>query len=165
MQESLCNLKDLDITSLCRLNNEHAVETSFLTEIELSRLIGMSFYARGFVGDMGNAVAALLIALDSTAPYVNPNFQFFRERHSRFVYIDRLITAGHARRRRLARRLYEDLFEQTKQAGHSVIGCEVNLDPPNPGSDAFHASLGFAEVGRATLANGKTVRYLEMALA
>jgi predicted GNAT superfamily acetyltransferase len=33
--------------------------------------------------------------------------------------------------------------------------------PPNPASDAFHAALGFAEVGSARLFDGmKTVRYL-----
>ena len=30
--------------------------------------------------------------------------------------------------------------------------------------DAFHAALGFAQVGSATLENGKTVRYLEKRL-
>jgi predicted GNAT superfamily acetyltransferase len=38
------------------------------------------------------------------------------------------------------------------------------LDPPNPVSDAFHRALGFTEIGRAALANGKTVRYLEREL-
>jgi hypothetical protein len=42
-----------------------------------------------------------------------------------------------------------------------MIGCEVNSDPPNPASDAFHERLGFAEVGRAALPGGtKLVRYL-----
>jgi predicted GNAT superfamily acetyltransferase len=46
------------------------------------------------------------------------------------------------------------------------IVCEVNLDPPNPASDAFHAALGFAEVGTAVIDNGdKTVRYLSRRLA
>jgi uncharacterized protein len=44
------------------------------------------------------------------------------------------------------------------------VGCEINLLPPNPASDAFHARMGFVEVGAAQLANGKTVRYLERAL-
>jgi hypothetical protein len=39
--------------------------------------------------------------------------------------------------------------------------CEVNSNPPNPASDALHASLGFREVGQATIHQGsKTVRYL-----
>lgn len=43
---------------------------------------------------------------------------------------------------------------------HPVVCCDVNLDPPNPASDSFHAGFGFAEVGRARLASGKQVRYL-----
>jgi predicted GNAT superfamily acetyltransferase len=42
---------------------------------------------------------------------------------------------------------------------------EAPRSPPNPGSDAFHAALGFREVGRAFLADrGKAVRYLELSL-
>ncbi len=41
------------------------------------------------------------------------------------------------------------------------MGCEVNLEPPNPVSDAFHEALGFTEVGRAAIHDGKKlVRYL-----
>lgn len=60
-----------------------------------------------------------------------------------------------------ARRLYADLLEHAKAAGHPFIVCEVNSDPPNPASDRLHASLGFVEVGQAALHGGeKTVRYL-----
>jgi predicted GNAT superfamily acetyltransferase len=42
----------------------------------------------------------------------------------------------------------------------------VNTEPPNPASDAFHARLGFVEVGRAVLPGGaKAVRYLRRALS
>ena len=34
----------------------------------------------------------------------------------------------------------------TEEAGHDRVVCEVNLDPPNPGSDAFHERLGFRVV-------------------
>ena len=43
--------------------------------------------------------------------------------------------------------------------------CEVNCDPPNPVSDAFHAALGFREIGRARIVErSKTVRYLILPL-
>ena len=62
-------------------------------------------------------------------------------------------------------RLYRELFDRARAAGHDRIVCEVNLDPPNPGSDAFHAKMGFAEVGRAELEpGGKLVRYYEKLL-
>jgi predicted GNAT superfamily acetyltransferase len=42
----------------------------------------------------------------------------------------------------------------------------VNSAPPNPESDAFHAALGFTEVGAGSPdGGGKRVRYLARALA
>ena len=65
------------------------------------------------------------------------------------------------RKRGLARQLYEDLFRRAAAAGHGLVVCEVNSEPPNPASDAFHAAFGFAEVGHAAIQGGaKTVRYL-----
>jgi predicted GNAT superfamily acetyltransferase len=50
---------------------------------------------------------------------------------------------------------------RAKELGHDCIVCEVNLQPPNPGSDRFHSAQGFREIGRATIDSGtKTVRYL-----
>ena len=112
----------------------------------------------------GSQLGAFLIALDEQADYANANFAFFRARRKRFVYIDRVITAKHAMRQGLASKLYEDLFLRATAAAQSVVGCEVNLLPPNPASDAFHPRMGFVEVGTAQLPNGKTVRYLERTL-
>jgi predicted GNAT superfamily acetyltransferase len=85
---------------------------------------------------------------------------WFRERYGRFVYVDRVVVAPAARGRGHARRLYDELFERAASAGHEVICCEVNRDPPNPASDGFHATLGFVEVGSAAIHHGqKTVRY------
>jgi predicted GNAT superfamily acetyltransferase len=79
--------------------------------------------------------------------------------------VDRIVVASTARGRGCARRLYHDLFEQAVRTGHERIVCEVNARPPNPESDAFHAALGFIEVGNASIHNdSKTVRYLSRAL-
>jgi hypothetical protein len=57
------------------------------------------------------------------------------------------------------------VFSQASNAGHDRIVCEVNLHPPNLASDAFHAALGFVEVGKAVIEGGeKTVRYLSRTL-
>jgi predicted GNAT superfamily acetyltransferase len=106
-------------------------------------------------------VDAFLLAFDQDADYASPNFRWFKARHQYFVYIDRIVVAAHARGRGLARLLYADLFDHARAAGHDRIGCEVNLGPPNPASDGFHAALGFREVGCANLpGSGKIVRYL-----
>ncbi len=138
------------------LNNAHAVETSLLDEKRLKSMLAEAFLATR-IGD----VDAFLIVFDKRARYDSPNFTWFQERYPDFVYVDRIITSANARGKGYARTLYEDLFEKAALRGHKRVVCEVNLDPPNPGSDAFHAALGFVEVGRQLLpGSGKTVRYL-----
>ena len=103
---------------------------------------------------------AFIIGFDQEADYHSPNFQWFRQRYPRFVYVDRVAVAASARGRGLARALYDDFFARAAAAGHTIVACEVNSDPPNPGSDAFHAALGFSIVGEAAIYGGKrTVRY------
>lgn len=145
--------------AILALNNAHARELSWLEPERLSRLIGGAFYARRI-----GAGAAFLLAFNQDADYDSPNFLWFRERYSRFVYVDRIAVAARARGRGLARLLYEDLFRSAEAAGHRLVVCEVNVEPPNPASDAFHAALGFAPVGRgvirASVTGSKTVTYL-----
>lgn len=141
---------------LLALNNAHALELSWLEPARFAHLIGQAFLA----GRIGEA-DALLIAFDQDADYDSPHFLWFRDRHSRFVYVDRVVVAPHARGRGLARRLYEHLFDAAVSAGQDIIGCEINSEPPNPGSDAFHKALGFVVVGNGgPTAEGKTVNYL-----
>jgi hypothetical protein len=143
-------------SALLALNNEHATELSWLTPERLTHLVRQAFCARR-VGQ----IDAFLLAFDQDADYDSPNFLWFRARYERFVYVDRIVVAAAARGRGLARLLYRDLFAEAARAGHVRVVCEVNSQPPNPVSDAFHAALGFVEVGRAAIDGGaKTVRYL-----
>ncbi|CAN7676926.1 GNAT family N-acetyltransferase [Mesorhizobium amorphae] len=144
-----------DEPAILALNNEHAAELSWLEPERLSFLIGEAFYTRRI-----GALEAFIMTFDQDAQYDSPNFLWFRERYQRFVYVDRVVVAAQARGRGHARRLYEDLFDQVSRAGHTIVTCEVNAEPPNPASDAFHAALGFAEVGDAVIHGGKkAVRY------
>jgi uncharacterized protein len=146
--------------ALLALNNAHAVELSLLDPARLKIILDQAFYARR-IGE----VDAFLLALDHTARYDSPNYLWFRQRYRRFVYVDRVAVASAARGRGHARRLYADLFRVVAEAGHDTVLCEINLDPPNPASDALHTALGFADIGQATIHGGKkTVRYFERAL-
>ena len=143
-----------EAAGLLALNNAHAGELSRLSPEGMARLIGQAFLACGIGESQG-----LLVALDERADYLSPNFLWFRERFDRFVYVDRIVIATHARGRGLAQALYRALFLSARAAGHERIVCEVNADPPNPASDRFHAAMGFTAIGAAALSNGKTVRY------
>jgi predicted GNAT superfamily acetyltransferase len=146
--------------AILALNNAHAQELSWLEPERLEQLVAQSFLAWRI-----GSLDAFLLAFDQDAPYDSPNFLWFRARYPRFVYIDRIAVTPSARGRGLARLLYCDLFDAARRRGHTHIACEVNVDPPNPTSDAFHAALGFVEVGCASIHDGsKTVRYLERTL-
>ena len=143
---------------LLALNNENAAQLSPLTFAEFDRLIREAFYAAAL-----EEADALLLTLDQTANYDSPNFLWFRQRYDKFVYVDRIVTAPTARGKGYGRALYSDLFQRAKAAGHARVVCEVNFDPPNPVSDAFHTALGFFEVGRDSVSfhgGSITVRYL-----
>lgn len=146
-----------DEPAILALNQAQVTETSSLNAEQLHALLAQAFH----VGLGAGGRDAFLIALDQDAISASPNFQWFKSRYRRFVYVDRVIVAPQKRGRGLARKLYEELFATAAHAGQLLIGCEVNVDPPNPVSDAFHEALGFSEIGRGTLAGGqKIVRYL-----
>ena len=147
---------EVDRAALHALNNEHAVELSFTTPAEFDTLISRAF------ASMATADAnAFLLAFDESGDILSPNYKWFKARFPRFVYIDRVVVAPVLRRRGIADAFYGRLADRALAAGHTMLCCEVNSDPPNPASDAFHARQGFAPVGEAWLADrDKTVRYL-----
>jgi predicted GNAT superfamily acetyltransferase len=148
------------VSALLDLNNANKTELSFLDEEGFQHLLNQSYLAT-CVG----WTKAFLISLDQDADYGGVNFCWFRDRYDRFIYIDRIVVAPEARGRGIAKALYENLIDYARRDGHEQIVCEVNSEPPNPGSDAFHASFGFQAVGEATIHAGtKTVRYLCLSL-
>lgn len=150
---------DADLPALLALNNTHAVELSWQEPAAFAQLLECACFVRSIGG-----ADALLVAFDQDAAYDNANFAWQKARYPRFVYIDRVVVAAHARGRGLARMLYAELSAWALAQGHERLVCEINADPPNPGSVAFHQGLGFRPVGEAQLGNGKTVSYYERLL-
>lgn len=153
-------VRDLHVQSrreaLLHLNNANARETSLLTPARFEQLVEIAPVAL-FVPP----AAAMLLAFTHGDDYDGSHFRWFRDRMERFFYVDRVVVAAAWRRHGLARMLYHEVFRQAARRGLGRVCCEVNVEPPNPISDAFHASLGFVEVGHATIDDGaKTVRYL-----
>ncbi len=135
-----------------------------LPPADFAALAGAAFHARMIAAPDG-APAAFLIALSHETPPQGPNHAWFLGRHPRFAYVDRVVVAEAWQGRGLGRVLYDDLAAAARAAALPLLACEVNLDPPNPVSMAFHQKLGFVEAGDGTdPRNGKRVRYLVKAL-
>jgi uncharacterized protein len=128
--------------------------TSPLDAARLRALLDWASAAPAVVTD--GRLDGFLLGFGPGSAYDSPNYRWFAARLDRFAYVDRVIVAPHAQWQGLARQLY-DTFAA---AAPGPLVCEVNSEPPNPGSDAFHARLGFTELGRASLGPGKAVRYL-----
>lgn len=111
----------------------------------------------------GDAVVAFLIVLDQTADYDSPNYQWYRQRYPRFLYIDRIAVAASHRARRLGGLLYDDLFAFARERGFDVIAAEFYIVPFNEASSRFHARYGFGEVGTQWVAGGTKQVSLQIA--
>jgi hypothetical protein len=149
-------LRPEDLAWAHALNQAHAVELSSETPEAFAARVERACVALAAGNDLG-----FLLAYNQKPAEISANFDWLAERVTDFVYIDRVVIAGHARGHGLARRFYEALFGFAAGLGAARITCEVNLDPPNPASDAFHEALEFREIGQNRLETvGKTVRYL-----
>lgn len=105
--------------------------------------------------------AGFVVCFDQDAAYDSPNFLWFRDRYPRFLYVDRIAVDASRGLAGVGTALYAQVFAEALLLGYPVVCAEVNTDPPNPGSLAFHARRGFATVGEAHLPDrGKSVRYL-----
>jgi len=148
-----------DFAWVIALGNANQIETGLLDESRLTAMVETSYLCQVVDPELG-----FLMTFTLGSTYDSPNFVWFVERMTNFVYVDRIVVAARARGQGVARRLYESLFARAEAEGFERVVCEVNSDPPNPISDQFHAALGFTPVGQATLSNGKSVTYLSRTL-
>ena len=142
-----------DFPAILALN---AALVHFLSPLDRARLRLLheqAAYHR--VVEIDGGVVAFLLAFREGAAYDSPNYLWFAQRYSEFLYIDRVVVDPAQQGRAFGARLYDDLFAYARIAGVATVTCEFDLDPPNPGSQKFHARFGFREVGTQWLAGGK----------
>lgn len=92
------------------------------------------------------AFAGFVVTVASGAAFASENFAWFTERYPDFTYLDRIVVHEDARRLGLARRVYAEVEARTALTA-PLLALEVNTDPPNEASLAFHAGRGFEPVG------------------
>jgi uncharacterized protein len=140
---------------LLALNNAHAEELSYKTPDSFAELIGAAHLVLAEPQGL-----AMVVAFSPDDTYDNPNFFWFKNTYTRFLYVDRVVVSTAARGKGLARSLYAAVEGVAQQEKLERVVCEINIDPPNLASDALHQALGFAPVGQQVLVErGKSVRY------
>jgi hypothetical protein len=129
---------------------------------EVERCIARATLFR--VAEREGAVCGYLLAFGAGFAAIGDEYVWFSARHPAFLYVDQIAVARSAWRAGVGAALYADLEREARARGVPVLACEANLEPPNPRSLAFHEAVGFREVGRLRVSDGRFVALLERAL-
>lgn len=149
----LRDARPADLAAVLELNEAWVPHVGRLDEPRLAGLVARAELALVAVGEQ-DALAGFVIALGPGVDYDSPNYRWFSGRHDRFTYVDRVAVSAAQRGHGLGRRLYRAVAGHAAAVGSPVVCAEVNLEPPNPDSSAFHAAMGFVPVGTQWTSGG-----------
>jgi uncharacterized protein len=134
-----------DLDAALALNNASVPAVNELDADEIARLTSISLVS--LAAEVDGRFAGFCIVFGPGADYASRNYAWFSAHYEDFAYLDRIAVDASVRRAGVGRAFYSTLVEHL--AGTTpVLLCEVNLVPRNDVSLAFHADVGFVEVGR-----------------
>lgn len=141
---------------MLELNRASVRELSELDERRLQWLISLAHSALAV--DHEGRLAGFALAITPGGSYDSENYRWFAARYERFLYLDRIAVCAQLRRQGIATLLY-DAMEAAAEPFERMV-CEVNVEPPNPASLAFHGARGYVELGRLAHGEHKLVALL-----
>lgn len=149
---------EADVPALVELNNSATPAVPVTPAHTMTDLLDVSSLAL-VATDPHEEVDPLgfLLALDPGSNYSSENYDWFESRGLDHLYVDRIVLGERARNRGIGRQLYGAVFDAAREADRDVVTCEINLNPPNPGSMRFHGRLGFEQTGRQLTKGGEVL--------
>lgn len=144
-----------DHAAILEINAEGVPGVSPLDADKLDRLAAAADPV--LVASRAGEVGGFLVALPPGADYDGACYRWFSAHQPGSLYIDRVAIGSAWRRTGAASALYRAAEEAARRQGLALLSCEVNLDPPNPVSMAFHREHGFRDVGELALPDGRRV--------
>ena len=153
-------LQDL-LTQMHQLNETHTPHVGSLERDRFEELVRLPETQTWLVLSNPVQLLGFLVVMNELTPYSSPNFLWFKERYSQFLYVDRIAVDPSVRKQGWGRRLYDQVIREAQKTHRSLVTCEVNVKPPNPESLEFHSRLGFFPLGEQDTEQGaKRVRLL-----
>ena len=151
-----------DLEACVRLNNDAIPAVSEADVAKMRHLVDESLLS--LVAEHEGEVVGFCVNFGPHADYHSVNYRWFCERYEDFAYLDRIVVAPDARNLGIGAALYAAV--ESHIAGTPWLFCEVNLRPRNDRSLAFHAAIGFREVGQQDTDGGnKRVSLLALDLS
>ena len=155
------SLEHDDITEVLRLNAEAVPAVFRLDHSEICRLMGISKLHLAATR-LDGTLAGYALAFSKEESYDGEEFLALQLSISEsFIYIDQITIEEQSRGTGIGRMLYAELALRARKLGTFIMCCEVNTQPPNPSSLAFHQRMGFSIVGKMSTSDGRTVALLK----
>jgi predicted GNAT superfamily acetyltransferase len=120
------------------LNRIHEHLTAPLSQDRLLELLGWADRADVIEAD-GTPAGFVFTFASGTSSYDSANYLEFGRLFTEFTYLDRIVIDSAFQRRGLGSAVYDDL----ETTARSRMVLEVNIDPPNEPSLAFHEARGY----------------------
>jgi uncharacterized protein len=140
-------LEDRDVPAVLALNQ---LEVEKLAPMDEARLREIHALADRFdVVELDGEFVGFVITVRPGVDYDSVNYRWYAERYGDdYYYLDRVVMTAASRGRGLGTQAYDALEERA--AAYGRLALEVNIDPPNMVSLAFHTSRGYETVGEFT---------------
>ena len=141
------SIEPTDLDRILRINEANVPEVGSVDADRMAFIVAESPIA--LVADIGDDVVGFCLVLAGGSTYDSVNYRWFTQRYDAFMYLDRVAVDSSARGRGVGSALYAEVDRRMATidaADH--LALEVNVVPPNEVSLAFHARLGFSEVGQ-----------------
>jgi predicted GNAT superfamily acetyltransferase len=134
-----------DLERVLEINEANVPEVGPVDMDRLRFLVDESAFS--LVVDVDGVVAGFCVVLAKGSSYDSVNYLWFMERYNDALYLDRVAFDATAQGQGLGSALYGEV--DRRLAEHDLeLTLEVNVDPPNEPSLAFHRKHGYIEVGR-----------------
>lgn len=155
------NISENFLHSFLRLNNSYNPFLGPLNDYEhLDALLNKSLYT--LVLKDGNLLKGFCVVFRENSKYESKNYHFFKQRHKKFLYVDRICVSEDLLYKGFGTKMYEHVFENNK--ANVPVCAEVNIVPVNKESIKFHEKMGFKKVCETHLNPKYGVRYYERCL-
>lgn len=131
--------------AIIRLSQTGLNSASPLNEDSLAALLHICCWFR--VLSVDGHIVGYACAMDRQAAYAGEAFHCFRARfRQNFLHIDQVVIAPEFRRQGFGRLLYNDIENFARSEDVDLLTCEVDRNPTDPPSHAFHLRQGFVEL-------------------
>lgn len=152
-----------DAAAILALN---AASTPALAEMDAATYAAIAGWAEAMlVAQTDGAFAGFIALIAPGSAYPSDNYAWFEANAGDHLYIDRVAVAERSWGQGVGRALYVEAERLAVAKGRKRLSAEINVDPPNPESRAFHQRLGFRELEVRMSRSGKLVVMVARELA